>query len=224
MGTASPLLISLIAYYKLDDTAWQDASGHGNDLTPTNTPTVAAGKVGNAASFVALSLQRLSHADTAELSGADVDITLACWVNLASKTTYRPFVSKSSSSTNKDMEYSLYYDQGADRFHLTVGNGVSAGEVNGLSSPSLSTWYYIVAWHDSTLNTVNIQVNDGSINVAAWTGGSFDGSGLLRIGDWNGLVYFMDGLIDEVSIWRRLLTIAERTQLYGGGNGLSYPF
>ena len=33
-----------------------------------------------------------------------------------------------------------------------------------------------------------------------------------------------DGLIDEVGLWRRVLTPAERTTLYNCGAGLTYPF
>ncbi len=34
----------------------------------------------------------------------------------------------------------------------------------------------------------------------------------------------MDGIVDEVGLWSRALTIAEVTALYNAGAGLAYPF
>ena len=47
----------------------------------------------------------------------------------------------------------------------------------------------------------------------------------VRIGtrQYPGYEQYFDGLIDEVGLWRRVLTAQERTDLWNGGAGLTYP-
>lgn len=41
---------------------------------------------------------------------------------------------------------------------------------------------------------------------------------------FDGVSRFFNGLIDEVGIWRRTLSLEEVLLLYNNGNGLQYPF
>jgi hypothetical protein len=52
----------------------------------------------------------------------------------------------------------------------------------------------------------------------------FDGSAAFGLGRNEDSLAWLDGRLDSVSIWKRMLTAAERTQLYNSGNGLDYPF
>ena len=51
---------------------------------------------------------------------------------------------------------------------------------------------------------------------------SDDNDGDFRIGTRDEIVRFWDGLVDEVAIFSDVLTSAERTWLYNGGNGRAY--
>src|SRR5687768_2136031 len=83
--TASPLLTSLIAHWKLDQTSGVRADSHaGNNLGDINTVGSAAGKLGNAASFIAANEEALGLGDNASLSMGNIDFTLALWVWLDS--------------------------------------------------------------------------------------------------------------------------------------------
>jgi hypothetical protein len=94
-----------------------------------------------------------------------------------------------------------------------------------LGSPLATTWYYVVAWHDSTANTINIQINNGTPTSLSHTLGVYaSGTGLFSIGSTGGTAAYMNGRIDEVSFWKRILTADERMTLYNSGNGLAYPF
>jgi hypothetical protein len=52
-------------------------------------------------------------------------------------------------------------DDVPDRFTFVVNGLNSSVAANGLGSPALNAWYYVVAWYDSTNQTRNIQVNNG---------------------------------------------------------------
>ena len=67
-------------------------------------------------------------------------------------------------------------------------------------------------------------MNNNAAAVTAHTLGVHNGSATFHLGcNEEGLSY-LNGRLDSVSIWKRVLTASERTQLYNAGNGLDYPF
>jgi hypothetical protein len=88
----------------------------------------------------------------------------------------------------------------------------------------LNTWVWVVAWHDSTANTLNIQINNGAVDSTA-TGAVVpnDSTAQLRVGDLqqtNNREWL--GYLDEIGFWRRVLSADEKTALYNSGAGLAY--
>lgn len=78
---------------------------------------------------------------------------------------------------------------------------------------------------DAAGDTANIQVNNGTPDSAATSGTAPNTSAAeFRIGarEYAGFEGYFDGLIDQVGIWKRVLTAQERTDLYNAGAGLSY--
>ena len=223
-----PTISSPSAYWKLEEASGTRADELGiSTITDNGSVTRATGKIGYAAQFNGTS-QSLSHADSATLSTGDTDFTIGAWVNLSSKSGYRVIVAKYDTSINQ-REYLLYYDSITDRFKFTVSsNGTDRALTtvlaNNLGSPALNTWYYVVAWHDATANTINIQINNGAVNSASHTTGVLDSTSGFRIGaNSEGFQYF-SGKIDSVGIWKKVLTVIERAALYNSGIGLEYPF
>jgi hypothetical protein len=218
---------SLISYWSLDEASGDALDAHGsNDLTDNNTVGTAAGKVAGARDFERGSSQHFSLADNADLSTGDIDFTIAAWVQLESKPGGN--MSVVQKTTNLSGEYFFFHEASSDRFKLEVyGAGgfgsVGAVTANNLGAPSLATWYFVVAWHDSANNEVGISVNAGTPDTAAHSAGVLDGAGAFEL---SGFTFgtFWDGLIDEVGFWKRVLTADERTELYNGGDGLAYPF
>src|SRR5688572_27825357 len=75
------LLNALIAHWRLDEASGTRVDAHGgNDLGEINNVGQAAGKIGNAASFVGGNSEALGILDNAALSMGDFDFTLAGWV------------------------------------------------------------------------------------------------------------------------------------------------
>ena len=239
----SSLENGLAAYWRLDEASGTrvDFSGHGNNLTSVNNVSAAAGHIANSASFTRYGYEYLTHSDNADLSQGDNDFTLAGWFYLYSKPPEiwgqdtAPLITKWD-VTGREFELSYRsitvpsYDVTADTFEFAAANDGTNDGTKRAVSLSLGgvythTWYFIVAWHDSVSNTLNIQVNNGAVDSKAFTGGVYDGTGPFEIGRMaDTLAARPDGRVDEVGLWDRVLTAEERTALYNSGDGLTYPF
>lgn len=202
---------SLISYWKLDEASGTRYDSHGtNDLTDNNTVGSATGKVGNAADFIYANTESLTKSDNSDLSVGDIDFTICAWVKfdqlLSRATTY---------IATKDDDWRLYGTwDGAILFSVTAPSEATTSAT--ATSISNSVWYFVVAWHDSVNNEIGISINNGTPITTSWSNGIRDSNFDFKIG------HTMDGLIDEVGFWKRVLTSAERAALYNNGIGLSY--
>ncbi|MFA5926665.1 MAG: DUF2341 domain-containing protein, partial [Patescibacteria group bacterium] len=225
----------MVGRFNLDETSGntvRDATlTNANNLTDNNTTPSVAGKVSNAANLASANNEYLRIVDNPSLRTGDIDFTVSGWVNLASKPEAGVIVGKWQHGGDRTQnEWVLEYDgpTSGDRFRFYVssnGTAVSANaSADNLGSPSLSTWYFIVAWHDAANNTINIQVNNGTVNTTSWSSGVFGGTSAFTIGshEYSGTTYPWNGQIDEISFWRRTLTADEKTVLYNAGNGKAY--
>lgn len=219
----------LVAYWKLDEVSGVRADALGvSSLVDNNTVGSAAGKISNAAVFVSASAESLSAVDSVTLSTGDIDFSFAGWVQVATKTADRTFIGKWDGPGN-GREYEVYYYQPSDRFAFAVspvGNGTGAASVVGSAggSPSANTWYFLVAWHDSVANTINLQINNGTVDSVSYSSGVFDSSSAFVLGALSNGSVFLDGRMDEVGFWKRTLSVAERGWLYNAGAGCTYNF
>ncbi len=233
-GRRSRLIESAVAFWRMEEASGTrtDATGRGNDLTDNNTVAQAAGRVGNAGQFVAANSEYLSRADNADLSTGDIDFSVAAWVYLDTKPASfsRGVLTKGGIDGDQpNDEYGLYYNLTLDLFRFLIANGTTFNAVSASSmgSPSTGQWYFLVAWHDSIANTINIQVDDGVVDSVATTIQPQDGAGAFNVGYWGSGAEagrYMDGRIDAVGKWNRVLSAAERTELYNAGNGKEWPF
>lgn len=223
---------SLISHWKLDETSGNATDAHGsNTLTDNNTVTTAAGKIGTARQFTAANSESLSHADNADLSlGTDTPFTWALWVYPDTITGVHTLVAKwggAGSAEVREYHLQIIFNATANYVQFSIGNGASSVTLQTFPNAVLTVgaWNFIVAWHDEVANTVNIQVNNGTVYSGSWSGGTFDGTGTMALGRNGsfGSQYF-DGRLDSVSFWKRVLTSGEKTTLYNGGAGLDYPF
>lgn len=217
---------SLAGWWKLDEVSGSraDSSGNGLTLTDTNTVTQAAGRVGSAAQFTAANSEYLSRADEALLDAGDIDFAWACWVYADTLGADRYVFSKNGNAGNRH-DYELFYNNGASRFvfrsfiqSIADYKSVTAST---LGAPSTATWYFIVCWHDAAADTLNIQVDNGTVDSASTAGVALEVSdGGLGIGARGDLASdFWNGRIDEVVFAKTVPTAAQRTALYQYGGG-----
>lgn len=223
---------NLVAYYKCDETSGDFLDAHASlTFTDHNGTGSATGVLNTARDFEKDSSQYASRADDANFSCADIDFDWSGWFKLESKSANMFIVGKSADvSSDATIAQLLSYNLASDRFRFTVGNGSTSQAVlaNNFGSPSTGVWCFIRWWHDSVANTVNIQVNNGTADSQSYSGGSYDDTGHIAFGtSYSGgspFGLYYDGLMDEVSFFKRIRTGADMTYAYGGGTPPAYPF
>jgi hypothetical protein len=225
-GGASSLLTGLVSYWNLNEpNGIRFDSAGTNNLTDNGGVGSTIGKQGNAASFSGSN--DLSLTSSTDLRLDNTDFTIAFWVRFDTLPAgdYIGILGKHDATSKR--EYWLYRHGLTNKIaFLTSANGSSANFIDTVG-PTLSTgqWYFVVGERNNATNTATLYIHDG----ITWDSGSFTSNGvaagtslfgIARSGSFNRL----DGIVDEVGIWERLLTPAERTQIYNGGASITYPF
>lgn len=228
-ATANTLTLNLISYWKLDETSDSSVQvtrndSHGsNHLGDSQKCASASGRINNGMSNAGTG-KYLNINDNVSLSTGDVHFCISAWLYITQEVS-RAVLGKTNSDTAGGYEYAFYYYAASEHLiGFAVGNGTSVQAVKctGFGALSLNTWYFVVGWHDTTLDTINISVN-GTVTSAARTVTPADTAHPFRIGG-NAEVTGI-GAIDEVAFWKgRFLSADERAGLYNGGTGLQYPF
>mgnify|MGYP003149115185 CR=1 FL=1 len=215
------LLDNIIEVWHLSGlTAAIDAA---DDLTNNNVATFVPGKLGNAVDLESSSNQSLSLADNANVSFDNVDFSVACWVKLETVAAYMGHMVKANWSGGTP-EYNLSL-QGGLEFKFKVWGASSSKQVDSGIVASTDTWYLVVGYLD-TSTEVGISVDGATPVVEAYTGGVRDSTQDFVLGgysDFNSGGAF-DGLIDEASIWGKVLSADEITDLYNNTDGKAYPY
>lgn len=222
------LLTSLVSYWQLEEAAGATrADSFGtNNLTDNNTVGQAVGIIGNAASFSSGSSQFLSVNNNATLQLGGTDFTIQAWVYLTNKSAIKTFLAKWNLDISS-VEYICYYDNGTDNLTFGTSPNGSSGDVllaaSNFGSVPLNTWLHFFATYDSVGGQMAVSINNGTANTAA-QGAVYTGTSTLNLGrqQTSGGLQYWDGRIDEVAIWKRVLTSAEHSQLWNGGQGLSF--
>jgi hypothetical protein len=225
-GVGRSLLTGLGGYWKQDEASGARADSLAvSNLTDNNTVASTAGKIGNAARFVAANLEYLSVADNASLSvNAATSFTIACWVRHTTLAATQTIIAKWGASNAG--EYLLLYNSALSRYQLLVGNGAANNAVvaNNLGAPTTGVWYFIVAGYNAESSQLFFQANNGVTDRGTVSISIADTTQPFQIGARANLTAYLDGDVDEVGFWRRVLTGAERTALFNAGLGWSYPF
>jgi len=198
------------------------------NLEPDTSQKVRLTLDGRAAQFVAANSEFLSIADNASLSTGDIDFSIWGWFYLDSKASSMGLAAKWN-ITGDQRAYLLQYVSSSDRFRFVVssdgtGGTVTAEAADNLGSPSTGTWYFIIGWHDAGSNTLNIQVNNGTVDSASYSSGVFDSTAGFAIGSNHGgaSVAPFDGRGVSVGFTKKVLTSAERTFIFSDGDGVQY--
>lgn len=205
----------LIGYWRLDNGV-ADSSLSG--LTLTNNNGVAfdsAGKVGNAASFVASSSKSLSVAHSAPLAFT-TSFTLAFWAN---PTTLPAGMVACAKDTNTTM---LLLASTAS-LAMRIGGASNSGTfANALAQ---STWGHHVWRYDGSQsdNAGRLRYTlNGTARTLTFNGtipsSITNSSGTFFIGTYSGLSLYWDGLIDEMALYSRPISDSEVSEIYSRGN------
>jgi hypothetical protein len=217
---------SLVDAWEMEDASGNATGSHaGLTLTETGgTIPATTGKPVGARDFEAIDTEWFERADEAALSLGNIDFTWAAWVNAESLGANRSIIMKGNASS---LEAELRYINSVTMFSFRVASGAAFANLTAVNAttfgtPSTATWYWLLAQHDATGNTIGMSVNNGTLDTAAYTFGSYDSTAPFRVGAYSDFSEYWDGPIGQVLFWKRLLTSDEKASVYNSGNGLSY--
>lgn len=233
LHNTSSLSAGLAAFWNLNESSGTRADSVADtNLVSYNAVGQTTGKVSQAASFAASSSQHLSVAANSAVKTGNVDYTITCWVRLGSKSDYMTIIGKDSDSAapgTPDREYVLRYSPNSDRFEFFAFNtesGLTVVSANSAGSPAVNVWYLLVVQHDAAAHTLKLSVNNNASDTVSVTGSLRATESDFNIGASGDLggQFYLNGSVDAVGIWKRVLTSQEQGYLWNGGNGQEYPF
>jgi len=220
-------------YYKLDEQgALMDESGSGTQFTAVGGPTETDGLVyGTSVEFVRASAQYLkipaAQGDALGLPTDDQAFTVAGWFKLTAKSDYYSLFARVDGAAGKDGTYVIYRWHANDRYSFYVGNNTAFAQVfaGNYGDTVVGDKVFIVCWHDPDADTINIQVNDGTPDSAAWAGGtqglgSQEGSGVTNVGALANTFDRADVIAGPVYKFNSVLSAQHRSDLYNAGSGV----
>jgi hypothetical protein len=190
-------------------------------MTSNNSVGQATGKVGKCASFVAASAQYLSCTSNPFLQASGA-MTCAAWVNLASANASGKIVAKWSSGATGEYYLGVGGSQAVDFLVATGTTSVTVSSTAGLLTTGV--WHLVIGWLDTAAQTLNVQVDNGTIASTACTIVPVPTGILFTLGARSFGSLNFDGLMDEVALYNRALTSSERNGLWNGGAGGTWPF
>lgn len=164
------------AYYLLDEStassSYADVTGRGNTLTATGTTIQVTGPGGGGDKGTQLTVNVYLSRTTpgTDLQSTQATRTVAGWINLTAKL---------NALSNQQVFWgqlvgaisglNVYYDPTADRFCMDLDAGDSMNLTQGalvidavFGSPSIATWYFLIAEFDLSNNLIAISVNNGT--------------------------------------------------------------
>ncbi len=212
----------LIAHYRFD-VSGQDAWASHYDLDTNGSVHFTTGKATNA--FFSDNDAFYSRAET-PVFVLDSDKTFTFWIK------YNPitlnngyYLFKAHPADINDFEYGIGRINTDDEivFHVKDA-GLSDNAVTNTSPTNRFT--FVVAWYDHANKTIGISVNLTNDNTLVMSNVALTG---LSYSNYFGFAP-ADGaaggntILDEVSIWNRLLSFQDKSNLYHGGLGQPFIF
>lgn len=222
----SSLENDLNGYWKLEETTGNriDSSGKGNTLASNNAVGFNAGKVSSAsAQLIRASNKYLSIADNASLSMLNTDFTMSAWFYQDTTATGDRVIAGKADAVGNNREYYIARLSAGTLAFTVSQDGTNTTTVTTPDfSNTASAWNFVAAWYDSRLRTINIQLNNGIVYSATHTTGVTDDTSPFMIGAVGTVgspLSLFDGRIDEVRVYKRVLSPLEREQLFNYAAG-----
>lgn len=219
---------NLVAYWRLDEASGTraDSSGNGRSLSASGSPASRAGKLGDAADFVAASSQHLLTTD-ATVRGTITDSagwTLAGWL-MPDDTVTRAIAGNFLQATTKGLSVQMFAAFSVARelivqwFDNTGGSTLAFPGV----SFTLSAWNFWAVKYDPADDKLYVRANGttaAGVSCAGKTFTQYDAE--FRLGNRGSapVASYWDGGLDDTGLWSRALSGAELDTLYNSGAGL----
>ena len=209
---------NLVAHYAFNGDLLDGAGSHHGTIN-AGDPVFVDGVQGQGIEFIGNQDVIVAYADDLSLNS----FTVSTWVNVSDIGGNRGIM---GTRYNGDTTFDLKVD--ANRIHGDVGTGTAWLSTAADYSTTLSTgvWYHIGYVVDEASSAVRIYLNGVLAETIAINGTPlFMKAGQeLHIGNSYGVVEYMYGTLDEVSIYNSVLSAAEVASLAGRTMPIYEPF
>ncbi|MCA9360084.1 LamG domain-containing protein [Candidatus Kaiserbacteria bacterium] len=220
------LLTDLVSYWKLEEASGATrVDSHGsNDLTDSRTVPNDTGKFGNGALFVGANDDYLTISDASQ-TGLDAtgDFSVSFWYKPTTLSGGYIFSKWRHASHN---QYRL--DLSSTAFTLYTSDACSGYSYSGKSwthSMTAGVMAHYVLTYNRTTGAVEMFKNGVSLGTGTVKSAIKNCSGAFVLASQDGAyTNTADGLLDEFGFWSKILSGAEISDLYNGGDGLPYDY
>ncbi len=208
-ATSAPVSVTvdpkgLVAAYGFEETsgtAAGDASGKGNAGTISGATRTTSGRFGRALSFDGVNdIVNVPDSSTLDLTNA---VTLEAWVNPSVAGGWRTALMKEQPA---GLVYGMYSNTDSNRPSAHVYTNTEF-DIRGTAAAPVNTWTHLAATYDGT--TLRLYVNGTQVSTRTLTGNVITSTGALRIGGNTIWGEYFQGSIDEVRLYRRVLSATE---------------
>jgi hypothetical protein len=219
----------LVLHMKFDGD-YSDSSGRGNNATAVGAPEFVPGKLGQAMKFTSLkdgsSFNYATLGRPSDLQFADNDFSVSFWANYTTSSDDPPFITDKDWNLSNNQGWGVFTQNGGNFKVNVVGTNGGTDKYNTAYNTVVrdGTWHLITVtfWRGTQLTAY---VDGAQINTSAFpTAGSLDSGLNVNIGQDGtgtytdgGVAEIKDALIDDLGIWRRILTQNEVNAIYTAG-------
>ena len=225
INMSNPGLRNLVSWWALEEDSGSAVDSHGaNHLTRVGVIGNADAKQGKGIYFENINGRYLTLAANSTINFEHEDYSIGCWykpLGLPGGDYPKPFIHRVNDSGAERTELFFGIPTGTTpRFSFKTRGAVV--ETN--TAIAIGNWYFVVAWHSASENKSYLQVNNGTpVSVTDTVGGGTDHWD-ARFGRYitSNTHHGLNGILDEMFIYRRALNDDERSWLYNDGAGHTY--
>jgi hypothetical protein len=227
---------NLVAYLPFDGD-YKDYSPYHNNGTPVGSPSFAPGRIGQSLHFATTNDESVLNYVTlgypASLQFGSNSFSVGFWINYTNQGDDAAFIGNKDWNSSGNVGW-IVASQSSGRFRVQA-TGTGGTRMNTTSTPLIrdGNWHHILCtfWRAQFVSTyvdgqlinttpvlytgsVDTVTNGYAVNIGQ------DGTGHYT--DANNSSLHIDGFIDEVMLWNRIVTPTEVAMLYNAGtNGVS---
>ena len=213
------------------DTDYADSTANHTDGTPFGDPALTAGILGKAATLGTIAAENTFNyvaLGTPELLnfGSDVDFTVAFWTKYGAQpegSDDPALIAAQNWASSNNQGWGIYMQSGGNFRVVVTDDRGSAGKMSTTTTPVIrdGTWHHVIVTF-ARKGDATIYVDGAAYSTKSLTAvtGSIDKGDGTNIGQDNTGFYdsnMANVLMDDVGIWRRVLSPGEVSAIYNAG-------
>lgn len=240
-ATAQAQITKDLVVHLAFDNAYTNSVANGVDGTAVGSPTFSPGKIGSAVSlttlrdgssfnyvtFGAFTPDPLNFGSVRD--GTAVDFTIGFWCNYTNQIDDPPFISNKNWGSSNNQGWGIF-TQGGGNFRVNVTDDTGgAGKQNTTTTPVIrdGKWHHVlVTFARTTIASVYVDGALVTTSPMSQVTGPIDTTLSVNIGQ-DGTGAYTDGgsaemvnvLMDDLGVWRRVLSAGEVLAIYNAGLG-----